>query len=210
MIFASPDTFKKISYLTLLLAPESTVAAPSAETWVAAPASEGAQVTRAAPAAVSTPTAPSTVTAPPRGRLQSWKLLYSVPSRVWSGHPRHLCHATLQTSARWFDDEGQLDSIAPKAPSTPTARRGRNYPGFFKIFMNIGTERCPHSRWYTVYRVLMHSCIKAASGLPWKFRSKFDLDGQLDIPINLGQNEEVTALTAQRDHLKPGRGQTLF
>ena len=39
-----------------------------------------------------------------------------------------------------FDPDGQLDSIAPEARSTPTARRGRNYLEFFKIFMNIGTD----------------------------------------------------------------------
>ena len=39
--------------------------------------------------------------------------------------------------------------LAPPARSNPTARRRRNHLEFFKIFMSIGTENCPHSRWDT-------------------------------------------------------------
>ena len=68
--------------------------------------------------------------------------LYSVPSKVWP--VQSLCSWKFWKIQDNFDLDGQLDSIAPEAPST--TRRGRNYLEFFKIFMNIGTE-CPHFRW---------------------------------------------------------------
>ena len=61
-----------------------------------------------------------------------------VPSRVWT--VPSLCSWKFWKIQDNFDLDGQLDSIAPEARSNPTARRGRNYLEFFKIFMNIGTE----------------------------------------------------------------------
>ena len=51
-----------------------------------------------------------------------------------------------------FDPNGQLDSIAPAARSNPTARRGRNYLEFFKIFINIGKELSTHTLDETQYK----------------------------------------------------------
>ena len=76
-------------------------------------------------------------------------LLYSVWSRMWT--PSSLLSCNFYKLRDDFDDHGQLDSIAPKAPST--VPRGRNYLEFFKIFMNIWTD-CSHSRCDWGYVVL--------------------------------------------------------
>ena len=56
-----------------------------------------------------------------------------------------------------FDPDGQLNSIAPKARSYSTARRGRNYLEFFKIFMNIGMELSVTFNW-TEYNQSHREC----------------------------------------------------
>ena len=64
--------------------------------------------------------------------------VYLNPLRVW----------TVPSLSAWkfwkirddFDPVGQLYSIEPPAPSTPTARRGWNHLEFSKIFMQTGTK----------------------------------------------------------------------
>ena len=70
--------------------------------------------------------------------LRRYSHLYCVPSREWT--VSSLCSWKFWKIRDDFDPDGQLDSIAPKARSNPTARRGRNHLKFFKIFMNMGTE----------------------------------------------------------------------
>ena len=54
------------------------------------------------------------------------------------GQFRPCLHENFEKIQNNFDPDGQLDSIAPEAPST--ARRGRNHLEFFKIFMQTGAE----------------------------------------------------------------------
>ena len=60
--------------------------------------------------------------------LLSRQIMYSVPSRVWTPSSPLSCNfCRLRDDS---DDDGQLDSIAPKAQSVrsnPTARRRRNH-----------------------------------------------------------------------------------
>ena len=67
------------------------------------------------------------------------RLRYTLSHRE-CGQFRPYVHENFKKIQNNFDPDGQLDSIAPEARLNPTARRGRNYFEFFKIFMNIRTE----------------------------------------------------------------------
>ena len=69
--------------------------------------------------------------------IKNHQQLYCVSSRVWTDPSP--CSWKFWKIQDDFDPGGQLDSIAPLARSNPTARRGRNLPELFKIFMSIGT-----------------------------------------------------------------------
>ena len=69
-------------------------------------------------------------------------ILYSVPSRVRTPSSPLSCNFCRLRDD--FDDDGQLDSIAPKAPST--ARRRWNHLEVLKVAWQR-LRGCPHSRW---------------------------------------------------------------
>ena len=59
------------------------------------------------------------------------------------GHPRHICQATVCRLRNDFDDDGQLDSTAPKARSAwsnPTTHRRRNHLEVYKQLPGKGDE----------------------------------------------------------------------
>ena len=72
------------------------------------------------------------------------------PSRVWT--PSSLLSWKFRKIRDDFDDDGQLDSIAPPARSNPTARRRRNHLEFFEICMTKVTRVSVHTLDGTEYR----------------------------------------------------------
>ena len=94
----------------------------------------------------------------PRGRrfvryLPLW--LYSVPSRVWTlSSPLSFNFCRLRDD---FDDDGQLDSTAPSAPSArsnPTARRRRNHLEVCKRCMTRVTRVSALSMGHSVHYIM--------------------------------------------------------
>ena len=90
--------------------------------------------------------------------LQGSKVtLYCVQTRVWT--VPSLCSWKFWKIQDNFDPDGQLDSIAPLARSNPTARRGRHYLEFFKIFMNIETVLSTLSMEHSIKAVKKHFAV---------------------------------------------------
>ena len=89
---------------------------------------------------------------------------------------------------------GQFRPIPSQAQSNPTARRGRNYLEFFKIFMNIGTKLSTLSMGQSIREPadILDTHVIIAVKILKKIHENFDVDEQLD-SISMQANCQSTS-----------------